>query len=263
MKQLILFIGLVIYSVQGAAQEDRSLIINLGLDVPSIDRDLDLEITVSNHSFVVVSIFPFVSIRPITSQQRVFTRLTAGQSEVLTTVQQILLDTVSYVVEINCLGCTDTVPRQFYRTEGNTTASVNSTFINPEDLPEQITTRLITRAQISGQLSLLPDQISERNLVFEVSATDVVTGTIVGSQIFNLGAGESSVNYFLRGITRRPTDEIEVVVRCRQCIGVLPNIQTFDQTFSTQEDVFAVDFVFDAQAGFLINGVLDLILDTD
>jgi len=242
------------------AQESRSLLINVGLDVGVVERDLSIQATVNNHSFVVITVFPFVAIQPISSQSSVLFQLPKGETEAIVFIEDILADPVDYSVEFNCLNCVDTVPRQFYRPDGNSTTLAGATFIDPEDLPLQISSDLITRAQISGQLSLLAEQTIDRELVFEVAVSDFSTGNVLQSQRVRLMAGENSVNYIFRGITRNAFVDLELSARCVTCIGISPISQRFNQVLSTQSDSQDIDFIFDAEAGFLLNGVLDLIL---
>ena len=260
MARLFIFIFLALASPHLLAQETRSLLVNVGLDVGAVERDLSLQATVNNHSFVVISVFPFVAIRPITSQNSVLFQLPKGETEAIVAIEDILLDAVDYTVEFSCLNCADTVPRQFYRPSENSTALAGATFIDPEDLPLQISSNLITRAQISGQLSLLAEQTVDRELVFEVAVSDLTTGNVLQSQRVTLMAGENSANYRFRGIIRNALVDLELSARCISCFGISPISQRFNQVLSTQADSQAVDFIFDAEAAFPLNGVLDLIL---
>ena len=255
-----LFIFLALSSQHVYAQQTRSLTVDLSLDVGIVERTLPLQVRVTNHTLVVISIFPFIALRPITSERSVQLELPSGAGQITALIDGISTDTVSHRVEITCLGCADTVPTQFYRAEGNTTSMPASVFINPQDLPTQVTSRLITLAQISGRLSLLPSQVNEEELEFEIAAVDSVTGSIIGSQLVLLPAGENFVDYQLRGLSRQINNLLEIRARCISCAGIFPLFQSFPQTLSTQSDSQSIDFLFDAEPSFKLNGVLYLIL---
>ena len=262
MIRISLFILSVLFSSSLQAQESRSLVVDLSLDVGQVERSLSLQVTVFNHSFVVVSVFPFVAIRPITSEVSTLVQLSSGQRRVTAVVEDILADTVSHRIQIECLNCSDTIPRQFYRPEGNTISMPNSIFLNAEDLPAQIESNLITLAEIGGQISLINGQSLDRDLVFEVSARPVLTGSELQSQTVTLEVGQNSVAYLLQGLTRN-TNDIKISARCMACRGVAPVSQIFPQALSTQANLRGIDFNFDADAVFRLNGVLDIILHED
>jgi len=253
---ITLFMLLAYQSV--SAQDTRSLSVDINLDVGVVDRPLDLEMTVNNHSFVFI--FPNTILRPITSQQTTLVQLPAGATSITAVINDILPEPVDYTVEINCLNCSDTVPRQYYRPKGNVTGLIDSAYIDPVDLPPQIDVTLITRAQIRGQIRLMPEQIAERDLVFEVSVFNPGSSSALQSEQVILGAGQNDINYVIRGLTRSPTNQLEVRARCLDCGAVVPSEQTFGQLVSTQSDANSIDFVFDTENLFFLHAVLKLIL---
>ena len=253
---IILFLLLTCHGV--TAQENRTLSLDIDLDVGVVDRPLDLEITVNNHGFVFL--LPATILRPLISQRSTRVQLPAGATSISAFVDEIMLDPADYVVEINCLGCSDTVPQQYFRPEGNVTGLIPSAFINPEDLPPQIDVSLITRAQFTGQIRLLAGQVAERDLVFEIGVFNASSSFEIQNQRVTLNAGENEVSYLFRGLSRSSSTQLEVRASCMACGSVLPRSQTFDELLSTQIDSSDIDFEFDIQTQFFLNGVFEIIL---
>lgn len=262
MRRIFIFILLLIFYSPLFAQDTRSLVVNMSLDVGSVERSLSLQVSVRNHDIAIIPPF-FLILRPITSERTVLVQLPAGQTDVSVLVDEILPDPVIYSVQIQCLDCDDTIPTQFYSPQGNTTSMPDSIFIFPEDLPAQINTNLITRAQISGTIELLVGQSADRELIFELSAVDLLTGLELQSRRVSLMPGMSSVDYVLRGLIRQPFDNTELQVRCIRCAGALRFPQVFPQVLSTQVDLQGINFSFDVNPDFRLNGVLDIILHED
>ena len=250
---------LLLLMCQGvAAQDTQSLSVDLNLDVGVVNRPLDLEITINNHSFVFI--FPATIIRPITSSQSTLVTLPAGATSVTAFLDDLVLDEVDYTVEINCLGCADTVPQQYFSPEGNATGQIDSVFLDPDEFVDQIDVSLITRAQISGQIRLLPGQLAESDLEFEVSVINALTLSELANTQITLAAGQNNVDYLIRGLTRSATTQLEVLARCLNCGGIFPRSQTFSQLLSTQTDSTDIDFEFDTENLFILNGIFHEIL---
>jgi len=239
------------------AQDARSLSVDIILDVGVVDRPLDLEITVNNHSFVFI--FPTTIIRPITSSHSTRVQLPAGETSITAFIDDIVLDQVDYTIEINCLACSDTLPQQYFRPEGNATGLINSAFLDPMDFPSQITTSLITRAQITGQIRLVADQLDEQDLLFEVNVINEGSTSVLKSAQVTVAAGQNEVNYVIRGLNRNAS-QLEVLARCLDCDSIVPSAQTFSDLVSAQTDATGIDFEFDTQSQFLFNGIYFLLL---
>ena len=257
MRYLLVTLLLLFYCQSAAAQGNRTLSLDINLDVGVVDRPLDLEVTVSNHSFVFI--FPNTIIRPLLSQRTTTVRLPAGAQSVTAFIDEILPDPTDYVVEINCISCVDTVPQQYYRPQGNITALGDSAFIDPDDLPSQIDVSLITRAQITGQIRLVADQLAEQDLLFEVNVINEGSTSVLQSAQVTVAAGQNEVNYVIRGLNRNAS-QLEVLARCLDCDSIVPSVQTFSDLVSAQTDANGIDFEFDTQSQFLFNGIYFLLL---
>ena len=81
-----LFIFLALSSQHVFAQHTRSLTVDLSLDVGTVERTLPLQVRVTNHSFVVISVFPFIALRPITSERSVQLELPSGAGQILSLI---------------------------------------------------------------------------------------------------------------------------------------------------------------------------------
>ncbi len=257
----------VLLSLSANAQQTRSLDGAITLDVGQIDRDLTLALTVNNHNFVVLPTFAFI--RPITSSRTVTVDFLAGADQMEFTIDGIIENPVDYSIEIQCLGCSDSVPRQYFTQGGNLLGLVGAAFIDPDDLASSIDISLISRSQISGVIQLQTPQeapqVADRDLSFVVDAVVPNAGgqaqQLLLSQTVMLSAGESQAAFILRGISRSTQPGVSLVARCQSCLGVLPRQIQSEQLFSALVDHTGVEFIFDSNATPTITGAIDLILE--
>jgi len=222
------------------AQTTRTLEGRIDLDVGSAVKDLALDIVVNNHSFVVLPP-AFTIVRPIQSSVITRVNLIEGQNSVSYFLNDIINDPVDYTVQIRCIGCADIIPTQIYTPEGNQFGFPNAAFIDPGDLPAQLNLNAISRAVISGQITL--QNPAERDLSFTISIIDPANPNIIlatnGS--LEISAGDSNIDYQFTNLARS-NDSFQVQFRCKNCFGHARSIQTFERLLSAQTNHSNIDF---------------------
>ena len=243
--KLLLLSVLLIANIQASfAQEQfRSLNGELNLDAGVAQQDLNLRVTVRNHSFVVIP--GFTIIRPITSQVSDTVVIAEGASSTSYSISQIIEDPVDYTIQIECLGCKDIIPTQYYAPSGNSFGLPNSVYIDPADLPAVLNVELISRAQIAGEIELAGNMVSKRDLVFTVSAVNADNPAIVYQSINDLvlAQGESSVAYQLTGLSRTVSPGYRVQLQCTNCFGRSAQKQTSSDVLTGGQNHQAINFL--------------------
>ena len=262
----ILFIVSALYSIElismAHAQSTRSLSGTLTLDTGVASNDYPIDITVRNHSLVVVPPF-FQIIRPITSRASARVMLPAGESQLSYQISNIITDPVDYSIEIRCDGCGDSIPTQYFAPGGNRFGLPDDVFIDPEDLAQTLSLTAITRAKISGTIGLHAQQIAGRDLRFEISVVNSQIPQIV-YQITNivLAPGTSHINYQLTGLPRETSGaDYRVRLRCTNCFGRASALQSFMNTLSTSQNHTEIDFTVTGTNSVAVPAVIDLLLN--
>ena len=245
-KLLVLSILLIANIQASFAQEQfRSLSGELNLDVGVAQQDLNLRVTVRNHSFVVISVFPFIALRPIMSEVSDTIFIAKDTSSADYSISQIIEDPVDYTIKIECLACKDIIPTQYYAPSGNSFGLPNSVYIDPADLPAVLNVELISRAQIAGEIELAGNMVSKRDLVFTVSAVNADNPAIVYQSINDLvlAQGESSVAYQLTGLSRTVSPGYRVQLQCTNCFGRSAQKQTSSDVLTGGQNHQAINFL--------------------
>lgn len=209
----------VLCSTLALAQTTRSLSGTIELDVAPNQKNRVIEITVNNHSFVVL---PSLAIlRPITSSQARRVTLPAGQSSVDYFVDGIIddpssNDPVDYTIALRCIGCSSDFPLQYYSPTGNKFGLANSTFIDPDDLPAVLGLTAITRATIRGQIDL--GQMADRDLIFTVTVLSAQNSqqVLATKRSITLPMGSSNTGYTITGLRRSIGSDQYRTVKMRQ-----------------------------------------------
>ena len=262
---LLLFLGLVLCSAvasPSAIGQTRSLGGSLQLDTGVAAEDLRLEITVNNHIIIVQP--PFSITRPITSSESTEVVMLAGQDSIDYLVTDILPDPVDFTVQISCLGCSSSIPDQYYSMGGNRLGLQSDVFIDPEDLPELLDFNVISRARISGTIDL--GAVAERDLMFAIS----VASNVLPERIYQSGTtvtlpnGSTRVDYQLLGLNREIGDDLfRVVLQCLNCSASSAVAQLFPTALSPLQNHSGIDFqVTDEGPIFTtIAPMLDLLLN--
>lgn len=256
---LTLLIACAVNSNLTWSQTTRGVSGAITLDVTPSDKNRVIEVTVNNHSFVVIP--PFTIIRPITSSQSTRVTLTAGESTINYFIDGIIDDPVDYTIELNCIGCSSDFPRQYYSPDGNKFGLANSTYIDPDDLPVVLNLTAITRASITGEIYL--NNISDRDLLFTVtvfSAQNPQQNFKTKSAI-TLPAGSLNTAYTISGLSRAiGSDQYGIRLQCTNCYGKSRQPQNFSKTLSADENHSDIDFSVTDIARIVITPILDLLL---
>lgn len=239
-----IFLVLLTCSWSVTAQTNLSLQGTVFFDVPPA-RDITVEISVRNHSFVVLPP-PLGFIRPITSSVMTVVSVPNGSQSISYLIEDIEPDPVDYTIQIKCLGCSGTVPTQYYTMNGNATGLVNSAFIDPLDLPSELNLNLITRGMISGEIELLNESSQDLEFIVEAFDNNVPEFAIAQSPPIVLPAGELIVDYQIRGI-RRNNVQLRLEAKCENCFGRARKPQTFERLLSSQEDHNGINFSFEGR----------------
>jgi len=223
-------------------QSTRSLSGTVTLDLTPSEIDRDIEISVRNHSFVVIP--PnFQILRPITSRESSTVKMLAGTTQVNYLLENIIIDPVDYSISIRCIGCSIDMPDQFYTSEGNAFSLINSAYIDPLDLPNTLDLTAITRAEISGEITL--DKIATRDLlytltVFSAENRDRIFATL---SPITIASGTTSTSYSVTGLNRAiGSDRYRIKIQCINCIGQARAEQVFIRALSPNQNHSQIDF---------------------
>lgn len=262
MRRIVLiFVGFFLFE-PSFGQTTRSLSGNVVIDVGTIDRDLNIELTVSNHSFVVLPTFTII--RPITSQRSTTVQLPAGQTSAAFIIDEIILDPVDYSIRIDCLSCRDSITLQYVAEPQNLTVLAGDAFLDPDQLPAEIEIELLSRAQFSGSIALFNDQLAADDLQFEVTAiAPQQNDRVLQSSRLVLTQGQNQVGFVLRDIDRNIPGGVQILARCLGCIGVFPGVQRLSQTFDPASDQQNILVQFNGDFQPLIAPAIYLLLEED
>ncbi len=250
------------------AQQVRTLAGEIRLDVGVAVADLAVDVTVNNHSFVVVPP-SFTIIRPITSRQTRRVTLRQGEDSALYFVDNILTNPVDYTVEFRCVGCRDTFRTQYYSEGGNRFGFANSVYLDPPSLGPVLNTTIITDATIAGEISLAGGALAARDLVYEIVIASSLNSDIVYAREPNIRLleGESVVSYEVTGLRRAiGANLFSVSVRCTNCFGESAKAQTFPEGLSPNENHQGISFLVDDEAPaevgpVIVAPIVDLLLN--
>ncbi len=248
------------YSWPATAQTGLSLRGLASFDVAPINT-LTLEISVRNHSFVVLPP-PLGFIRPITSSVMTVVSVPSGSQSISYLIEDIEPDPVDYTIQMKCLGCSDIVPTQYYTMNGNATGLVNSAFIDPLDFPSELNLNLITRGMISGEIELLNESSQDLEFIVEAFDSNVPEFAIEQSPPIILPAGELIVDYQIRGI-RRNNVQLRLAAKCENCFGRARKPETFERLLSSQEDHNGINFYFEGRGTPVLDPILLPLLEEE
>jgi len=259
---VILFICLTVFSNRVMGQETRTLEGEVSLDLGPATKDLLIEITVSNHLFVVIPP-TFTIIRPVTSRETRRVIIERGESSVNYFVDNIITDPVDYSIEFSCINCTDAFRTQYYTPTGNRFGLVNSAYIDPEALGASVNVVIVTDASIEGEISLINNAVALRDLEYELVVASNNSPQVVYRRLSNIRmrAGQNSVAYRVTGLRRRIGPDLFLIqLRCTNCRGKSARTQSFDGPLSPALNHTGIDFISSDEAAINIAPVIDLLL---
>lgn len=245
-----------------AQEEFRSLTGQLHLDVGVADRNLDIRVTVRNHSLVVLSVFPFILLRPVTSKVSATVVMVKGTATTSYSISQIIENPVDYTIQIECLNCNTTIPNQYYTSSGNRFGLGDSAYIDPAELPTTLDIEMISHAKIAGSIELDGTVASKRDLFFTVSAVNSANSAIVYQSIEELvlAQGASSLDYQLTGLDRAISPGYRIQLRCTNCFGSSAQLQTSSGVLSGSQNHQAIDFLVTDLPFVPLPSILQLLL---
>lgn len=258
----LLVTSLIIAIVLGSTAwaQTRSLSGRLSLDIGPSDIDRTVMISVRNHSFLVLPTFTIL--RPITSIESTTVTLATGSASVDYVINDIIADPIDYSISIECIACSNNLPTQYYSPEGNRFGLSNSVYIDPDELPNVLNLMAITRASISGDITL--DRIADRALNFRVTVFSIDNPNIsykVLSSI-TLVPGMSTTSYSVSGINRAiGTDRYGVRLQCINCFGASKRAQVYDGALSPSENHSSINFFASDERAPTLAPIIDLIIE--
>jgi len=247
------------------AQTTRSLTGRVNLDVGPSDKNRMIEITVNNHSFVVIP--PnFTILRPITSSRSTLVMLPARESSFTYLIDSIIFDPsksdpVDYSVALTCIGCSGDIPTQYYSPAGNKFGLTNSTFIDPDDLPPILNFTATTRASIIGTINL--NKPSSRGLSFTATIFSAQNPQQIFKTVSNiiLPLGASNISYSVTGLNRNiGSDQYRIKVVCTNCFGQSRRAQVFANELSPNMNHTDINFAVTDLPPISIAPIIELIL---
>ncbi len=173
------------------------------LDFGVASNDYDVEVTVSNHSFVVISVAPLVIIRPIISQVTETVTIEQGQSSTNFAISGISTDAVDYVIGFRCDDCDGVFSPQYYSPDGNKLSLVNQVYIDPADFPGNLNFTLTSGISISGIVGLEEGKLAKKNLSLLLSIYDSDDPTNLFRRIgLTIPQGSNSTSYSIDKLVR-------------------------------------------------------------
>ena len=245
-----------------AQEEFRSLQGTLSLDVGIAEQDLDIRVTVRNHSFIVLPFPPgFIFLRPITSEVSTIATIETGTANADYSISQIIKEPVDYTIQIECLACQNTINTQFYSPAGNQFGLVNEVFIDPADLPASLNLSLITQAKISGEIQLIDNLISDRDMYFTAAAVNALNTDIVYQSVdLVLPQGANSVAYAFAGLDRSIAGGYLILLECTNCFGQSAVPQASPVLITEMQNYSLVNFIVSDLPFVPIPAILELLL---
>jgi len=244
------------------AQETRSLSVALNFDTP-YDRPLQLEVSVRNHSFVVVPP-SFTIIRPIVSSVTQSISLAAGQSSAAITFTRVLTEAIDYSIRVRCVNCPAALPTQYSLTPVSETGIAsttrvlgNSAYIDPEDLAQNLSVALETFGVISGQIQRHDDESSAKRIVVSVVVSNAEFDNELSQQRVEIKPNMASFDYRVEGLDRRFADNYHLQARCVQCE---PKVISWPNDLDASLNYQGINFEVN-QGVMSINGVLYILTE--
>lgn len=260
LSQLLCLILISLYAMSVTqAQVTRDLVGQISLDIAPAVKDLIVDISVRNHSFIVIPP-TFTILRPIQSIVSTRVLIAEGDSSALYSLSGIVQNPVDYTIQIKCSGCEDIIPTQYYSPQGNRFGLADSTYIDPEDLPAQLALLAITRATIAGKINLLSTASKDLDFTVEVAADEFPDFIYATNSSLKMSKGDQTLNYQISGLARS-SNLLQVSLRCRNCLGTARRKRLFKTPLSSQSNHSNIDFTLADEGLAIISPLINLLLD--
>ncbi len=180
-----------------------------------IEQPLAIEVSIRNHGFIVVPPSFTVS-RPILSAQSIVLNLEQGQQTISFSVPNVSTNAVDYSIRMRCLGCENTLPEQYFTTNGPRRGLGGGAYLAPEALSEQMRLFVETLGVVSGVIESTEGSFS-RSSKLTVSVLDAQSGLEISSQRVALIQGAQSASFSIRALERKQSSGYLLTVACVQC----------------------------------------------
>lgn len=262
MSRVLLLTSLLAHIILGnnAWSQTRSLSGSIILDAGPSEVDRAIVVIVRNHSFTVLP--PSFSIlRPVTSTESTLVFLPQGSSSVDYSIDGIISDPSDHSISIQCLGCSNNFPTQYYTPTNNRFTLGGSAYIDPSDLPSTLNITAITRTSISGEISL--GRVAERDLNFSIDIFSVNNPELSYKTLSSiiLPTGMSGIAYSVTGLNRSiGLDQYGVRLQCNNCFGSSRRPQIFDRQLPANQHYSLINFLASDEKAPPITPILDLLL---
>ena len=258
----LVLVGLLASQAVFSQIDTRSLNGVISLDVSEVDTDLQLNVAIRNHSFVVLSVFPFIAIRPVISQRSETIKIDKGAASASYRIDGIENDPVDYSIQISCLACGSYVPTQFYTSTGNRFSLSGGAYIDPDDLGSTLDLNIITRGRIEGEIVLKGDKVSNRDIKLTLSVVSSVDNSIILKTIegLTLATGKSRLAYSVSGLDRSLARGYQIKVDCENCFGKSARSIFSEIVLNSSVDHKAVDIVITDQPFVLSPLIMEILL---
>jgi hypothetical protein len=245
---------LLLCSVDVFAQSsERTLSGLIALDT-AINQPLSIEVTVRNHGFVVIPP-AFTILRPIISSVSDVKVLEPNQTSAAFTISGISSNAVDYSIRFRCIDCSEKLRDQYYTLTGTQLGLSGPAYIDPSDLPVNLSRTLDTLGTVSGQV--LIGAAAERSLPITIRLLDADSDSVIQTQSVILRKGQVAIDYSMDGLNRSRSEGYSVEMECFRCEQSLVRTAAI---LAASEDHEGVDFKVLASANFLLSGVLILLL---
>lgn len=221
---------------------------NVNLDFGVASSDFEVEISVSNHSFVVISVFPVTIIRPLLSRVTESVTIAQGQSSVDYMLNGISTNAVDYVIDFRCDNCDGVFSPQYYTTNENSFSMSNAVYIDPSEFPNNLDFTLISGSSITGVISLAEGGLAKRDLNFLISALDPIDPNNIFRRIsITIPKGSNSAAYAIDQLVRdSELTGFDVQLDCLNCLTTsiltINYPDTLDPLIDSTNINFEVDF---------------------
>lgn len=257
-----LLLTLLVFTQPSLAQQTRTLTGTIQLDYGVAERDYVIDVTVRNHSFVVF--FPFTILRPITSEVTQQLVIKAGRFSASYHIAGIIEDPVDYTIQINCEACKQIIPTQYYSEGGNSFSALdNKIFIDPVELPLNLSIPLITNASIKGRIALENNETANRNLSYTMTVLSSNNPSLVYQTIkgVTLPQGSNGINYSILGLNRNTNGaSYQVKLQCENCFGLSAKPIIYSRNLLSIENHTGIDFNVTDMAIVPIGAITELLL---
>lgn len=263
-----IFLGviLLIYISTSFAQDSNDTLNitgNVSLDFSVAQRDYIVEVTVSNHSFIVIP--PgFTIIRPLLSRVRKSVTIPQGQSSIDYEIEGISVDAANYVIDFRCENCNGVFTPQYYTKKGNSFFRNNDIFLDPEDLPTNLNFILTSGVSITGLVSLPDGNNASKDLMFLLSVIDSSNPiNVLRRMNIIIPKGNNSSTYSIDGIVRETgLVGFDLALECINCTTGSTLLINHSTTLDSSTDHTDIDFVVDFQDTTYLPAVLHLLNET-